>query len=169
MSSRIGGTAVCVVRARGARRRSRLAACGRSATGTAGTRTVRRRVLAEAGRLEEHGPTDTPERTPRSGEALARRRAANGSRAHARRLCDSLLRFDIPMNDVVRMAPLDRLAELEDVSRHELGLKPIGLILEHLEQILLDILKDEILCAPMRAPKGASGRDGSTKCAHPRE
>lgn len=73
------------------------------------------------------------------------------------------------MNDVVRMAPLDRLAELEDVSRHELGLKPIGLILEHLEQILLDILKDEILCAPMRAPKGASGRDGSTKCAHPRE
>ena len=55
-----------------------------------------------------------------------------------------VLGLDVPMDDVLAVAVLDRLQQLVDVLADEVELDAVGVLLEDLEQILLQVLEDEV-------------------------
>jgi hypothetical protein len=57
----------------------------------------------------------------------------------------TILGLDVAVDHVVRVAPVDRLAELQDVPLHELGFEAVRLVLEDLEQVPLHVLEHEVL------------------------
>ena len=55
-----------------------------------------------------------------------------------------VLGLDVPVDDVLAVAVLDRLQQLVDVLADQVKLDAVGVLLEDLEQILLQVLKDEV-------------------------
>ena len=55
-----------------------------------------------------------------------------------------VLGLDVPMDDVLAVAVLDRLQQLVDVLADQVKLDAVGVLLEDLEQILLQVLEDEV-------------------------
>ena len=55
-----------------------------------------------------------------------------------------VLGLDVPMDDVLAVAVLDRLQQLVDVLADEVELDAVGVLLEDLKQILLQVLEDEV-------------------------
>ena len=55
-----------------------------------------------------------------------------------------VLGLDVPMDDVLAVAVLDSLQQLVDVLADEVELDAVGVLLEDLEQVLLQVLKDEV-------------------------
>ena len=55
-----------------------------------------------------------------------------------------VLGLDVPMDDVLAVAVLDRLQQLVDVLADQVELDAVGVLLEDLEQILLQVLEDEV-------------------------
>ena len=52
--------------------------------------------------------------------------------------------FDVSMNDSIRMAPVNGIGELVDISLDELIRESFGLFFENLEKILFDEFEDQI-------------------------
>mmetsp|Transcript_2774 Transcript_2774/g.9782 ORF Transcript_2774/g.9782 Transcript_2774/m.9782 type:complete len:392 (-) Transcript_2774:343-1518(-) len=85
---------------------------------------------------------------------LHRGRVADGAReaevAELERVVgvdQQVLWLDVSMHDVVPVAPFDGAAQLEDVPPHKLGHEPVLVLLQHLQQVLLDVLEDEVQLA----------------------
>ena len=55
-----------------------------------------------------------------------------------------VLGLDVPVDDVLAVAVLDRLQQLVDVLADQVELDAVGVLLEDLEQILLQVLEDEV-------------------------
>ena len=55
-----------------------------------------------------------------------------------------VLGLDVPMDDVLAVAVLDRLQQLVDVLADQVELDAVRVLLEDLEQILLQVLEDEV-------------------------
>ena len=55
-----------------------------------------------------------------------------------------VLGLDVPMDDVLAVAVLDRLQQLVDVLADQIELDAVGVLLEDLEQVLLQVLEDEV-------------------------
>ena len=55
-----------------------------------------------------------------------------------------VLGLDVPMDDVLAVAVLDRLQQLVDEAADLVKLDAVGVLLEDLEQILLQVLEDEV-------------------------
>jgi len=56
-----------------------------------------------------------------------------------------VLGLDVPVYDVAGVAPVDGLAELEDVALHEVRRQAIALVLEHLQQVPVHVLEHQVL------------------------
>ena len=57
---------------------------------------------------------------------------------------EKVLRLDISVNNVLAMAVLDGFQQLVDVLTDKNLIDAIGVLLEDLEQILLQVLEDEV-------------------------
>ena len=55
-----------------------------------------------------------------------------------------VLGLDVPMDDVLAVAVLDRLQQLVDVLADQVELDAVRVLLEDLEQVLLQVLEDEV-------------------------
>ena len=64
--------------------------------------------------------------------------------AHLPGVDQQVLGLDVPMDDVLAVAVLDRLQQLVDVLADQVELDAVGVLLEDLEQILLQVLEDEV-------------------------
>ncbi len=50
----------------------------------------------------------------------------------------------VAVNDVVLMAPLDRLAQLVDQAPHKLAVEASGLLLKDFQEVLFHVLEHEV-------------------------
>ena len=57
---------------------------------------------------------------------------------------EKVLRLDITVNNILAMAVLDGFQQLVDVLTYKNFIDAIGVLLENLEQILLQVLEDEV-------------------------
>ena len=57
---------------------------------------------------------------------------------------EKVLRLDITVNNILAMAVLDGFQQLVDVLTDKNFIDAIGVLLENLEQILLQVLEDEV-------------------------